>query len=138
MAMLQWRPLNEIEKFLEDHVQFGSQIIVDLYEEKDSLIAQVHIPGIEQDHVDILVRDHTLRIVAYREKESEDKEKNYYYKEIKRGKVERLISLPTWVVSERAQAEFHNGVLKVVLPKQHANDSGSHKIKIQSNQKINR
>jgi HSP20 family protein len=49
--------------------------------------------------------------------EDEQKEKSWHIREQRWGSFERSISLPTDVVSEKAQADFDNGILTITLPK---------------------
>jgi HSP20 family protein len=118
MAIIRWRPFHDIEKFFENNFHsHHADLAVDLYEEKDAIIAHVHVPGIDPDKIDISVEDHALKISGSREEEKETEDKNYYYKEIQRGDFERVITLPTAVIPEKTRAEFKDGVLKIYLPK---------------------
>jgi len=49
--------------------------------------------------------------------EDEQNDKAWHIREHRWGSFERSISLPTDVVSEKAQADFDNGILTVTLPK---------------------
>ena len=49
--------------------------------------------------------------------EEEQKDKAWHIREQRWGSFERSISLPTDVVSEKAQADFENGILTITLPK---------------------
>jgi len=44
------------------------------------------------------------------------KEKAYHIREQRCGSFERGVALPTVVISDKAKAEFENGILTVTLP----------------------
>lgn len=130
MAIIRWRPLDEeLDKFFEHfHTHASTDLAVDLYDEDDSIVAKVSLAGINPEKVDISVDDNLLRISGEREEDKEVEDKNYYYKEIRRGSFERIIPLPTAVVAEKTKAEMHDGILKIYLPKKKAVQASKVKI----------
>jgi HSP20 family protein len=81
------------------------------------------------EKLNITVKDGYLKIVGFREEEKEKKETNFYYKEIRRGDFDRWVKLPVEVKAEKAEAQYKNGVLKVLIPKKE--EVKEEKIKIQ-------
>jgi HSP20 family protein len=49
--------------------------------------------------------------------EKEDKKKNYYRREIRRGSFARTVALPVEVELDKATADLQKGVLNVHIPK---------------------
>jgi HSP20 family protein len=90
---------------------------LDLYEEKDEIVAKAEIPGIEKDAVQVNITDHLLTIKGEKKKEEETKEKNFYRAERSYGAFSRSVELPADVQVEKARASFRNGVLEIHLPK---------------------
>jgi HSP20 family protein len=90
---------------------------VDMYQTDDDVVVQVAIPGIKPEDVQISVTGDTLNIKGASKEESNTKEKAYHIREQRWGSFERTLSLPTAVKSDKAAAEFENGVLTVTLPK---------------------
>ena len=125
-TLMKWEPFKEMERFFGEDFPFlpivpklkmGWDMAVDVYEEKGNIIAEMNLPGIDPEKLEITVRDGYLKILGKREEEKEKKETNFYYKEIKRGEFERLVRLPVAVKAEKAEAQYTKGVLKVILPK---------------------
>ena len=124
MALMKWEPFEPFEKLFEKFpmipfaptIQMGSDFAVDLYEEKDRLIAEMNLPGVKPEEIEITFQNNNLHITLKKVEEKETKEKEYYYKEIKRGRFERLVTLPVEVKTEKTEAHYTNGVLKVVMP----------------------
>src|SRR3989338_642974 len=90
---------------------------VDVYEEKDNIIVETQLAGIDPDKVDISIENDVLCIKGESEKKSEVEDKNYYRKEIRRGSFFRSVPLPSHVLGEKASAEAVNGILKIAVPK---------------------
>src|SRR6185295_14884314 len=92
----------------------GWDMAVDLYEEKENLVAEMNLPGIDPKQIDITFQNGSLRIFG---KRIEEKEKGYFRKEIHRGEFERVIQLPFEVKTEKTEAHYNGGVLKILMPK---------------------
>lgn len=136
--LMKWEPFKEVERFFGEDFPFlpmvpkpkmGWDMAVDVYEEKGNVVAEMNLPGIEPEKLNITVKDGYLKITGAREEEKEKKETNFYYKEIKRGEFERFVKLPVDVKADKADAQYKKGVLKVILPKKE--DVKEEKIKVQ-------
>ncbi len=143
MSLIKWTPFfpefNDLDKELESLLpglrgnQFGFAPAVDMYENKDNIIIETQLGGIDPDKVDISIENNVLAIKGESEKKSEVDDKNYYRKEIHRGSFYRSIPLPTKVDGKRATAINEGGILKITIPK--ALETKSQTIKIQSKNK---
>ena len=140
MSLIKWTPFfsdDEMDKAFGDFLpavrgdQFGFTPAVDMYEDKDNIIVETQLAGIDPEKVDISVEDNVLCLKGESEKKSEVDDKNYYRKEIRRGAFYRSIALPTKVDSEKAIATNEGGMLKIVIPK--APELKAKKIQIQKN-----
>lgn len=132
MSIIRWRPFEELEESFEDIEPFranGWDLAADVYEDKDKIVVEMHLPGIDPNKVDIDVDENYLRISGSREESEEKKEKNFFKKEIRRGSFERVIPLPCAVESEKAQAECKEGTLKIILPKKQGKQPSKIQIK---------
>jgi len=126
MALIKWtpflEPFEEMDKMLTDfapsiHRQGGYVPAVDMYEDKDNVIVETQLAGIDPDKVNISIENDVLTIKGESEKKSEVEEKNYYKKEIRRGSFYRSVQLPTHVSGDAAKAIAEDGVLKITIPK---------------------
>ena len=90
---------------------------VDMYQTDENVVVKVAVPGMKSDDVQISVTGDTLSIKGETKEESNSKEKAYHIREQRWGAFERTLTLPTAVKSDKATAEFENGVLTVTLPK---------------------
>jgi len=63
------------------------------------------------------------------DEQKEEKEKNYWRKEIRKGSFERAVRLPVAVKEDEVEATYEKGILKIVMPK--IETKSKSKIKIQ-------
>ncbi|MFQ3676097.1 MAG: Hsp20/alpha crystallin family protein [Endomicrobiia bacterium] len=90
---------------------------VDIWEDKDKIVVEAELPGVDKKDVDVNINDGLLTIRAVSEKKQESKEKNYYRSERSFGEFVRSIRLPYEIDNKNVKATFKNGVLEVQLPK---------------------
>ena len=90
---------------------------VDMYQTDNEVVIKAAVPGVKAEDVQISVTGDMLTIKGETKEKSEVNEKAYHIREQRWGAFERSVSLPTAVVSEKAKAEFEDGVLTVTLPK---------------------
>ena len=90
---------------------------VDVYQTDDAVVVKSAIPGIKPEDIDISITGDTLTIKGETRVEEEVNEENYIRRERRCGSFYRSLALPLPVVTEKAEAEFENGVLTLTLPK---------------------
>lgn len=135
MALIRWEPFRDIEQFLSEAWPpaasgFGWDLAVDVYEEKDKVIATMNVPGIDPDKVAVSFNDEQHLRIAGARQEQRTEEKNYYSREIRHGSFERLVRLPTPVDQNKAEATYESGVLKITAPKKKESVVDKVKIKV--------
>lgn len=104
---------------------------VDLYEEKEELVAKVELPGMGKDDIQVNITDHHLTIKGEKKKEEEIKEENYYRSERSYGAFTRTLELPAEVLVDKARASFKDGVLEIRLPKSEEAKKKEIKVKVE-------
>lgn len=125
MAIIRWEPFRDLEHIFEETLpqlplslsSVGWNLAVDVYEDGNNVIAKMNLPGVDSKNIDISVEDDTLQVIGSRQEEQETKEKHYYSREIRRGAFERTVRLPAKVEVGKAEAEYKDGVLRVMMPK---------------------
>ena len=96
----------------------GLQIpAVDLYQTDDEVVVKASLPGLKAEDVQITVTGEMLTLKGEFKQKEDVKEKAYHLREQRYGIFERTFALPTEVVSDKAKAEFENGILTITLPK---------------------
>ena len=90
---------------------------IDLYETADEVVMKANLPGLKSDDVQISVTSDVLTLRGEVLPADNQKEATYHIMERRTGVFERSITLPTDVQTEKAKADFENGVLTITLPK---------------------
>ncbi|MFC1836362.1 Hsp20/alpha crystallin family protein [Thermodesulfobacteriota bacterium] len=90
---------------------------VDVLETPDTYIFRADLPGVGKERISIEVKGNVLRIYGERELEPEPRIAAYHSIERETGAFERYFTVPGTVDPDKAQAEYVDGVLSVVLPK---------------------
>ena len=105
----------------------------DLSETPDAFQVRLDVPGIKPDDIHIEVTDNSVRISGQRKEEKEEKGKTYHRVERRSGEFSESMVLPCSVKEDRVEADYHDGVLTVTLPKAEA--AKTRTVKIKSNGK---
>jgi len=101
----------------------------DLSETADAFQVRLDLPGIKPDDITVQVTGDVLQISGERKEEKEDKGKTYHRLERRSGKFSQSVRLPSAVNEEKVQAEFHDGVLTITLPKTESTKTRTVKVK---------
>ncbi len=104
---------------------------LDVAETKNEIVVKAEVPGLGPKDIDISLSDGLLTIKGEKKQEREEKEENYHLVERSYGSFARSIRLPNEVRSDKINASYKNGVLKVVLPKSEEAKKKEVKIKVQ-------
>jgi len=89
----------------------------DLAETEDRFEVTVELPGMKPEDVTVEYKDGALCIHGERKEETEEKGKTFHRVERQYGEFRRVLPLPTAIDETAVQAEFKDGVLKVLAPK---------------------
>jgi HSP20 family protein len=93
---------------------------VDTYENEDTFVVEMDIPGVHPENVEINFEQNTLTIKGTRAatvKAPEKGELRLFTSERVSGSFVRAIRLPEYVDGEKIDAQYGNGVLTVTVPK---------------------
>lgn len=96
---------------------------IDVVEKQDAYLLYAELPGVDASAVDISFEQNVLTLKGTKPSSIEtakDGEVRVYAAERITGSFERSVRLPEFVDSEKIQAEFVNGLLKVTVPKARA------------------
>lgn len=134
MDLVPWRPFgDELTSFRKEIDKLWNRFLgetpfartfteewlpsVDISENKDSYIVKAELPGLDAKDVDVSLSGDLLTIKGERKKETEEKDENHYRSERYYGSFQRVFRLPSSVKSDKIEATFDKGVLKITLPK---------------------
>jgi len=147
MNMIRWQPLHEMvsmqdwmDRFFNDRFIIPSSICgngldvpIDVYQTNDAVTVKATLPGTTPDDIDVSITDDTLTIKGETKSGDEVKAENYYRKERRYGSFSRSIVLPSLLKTDKAEANFEDGVLTLTIPK--AEETKPKQIKIKAKDK---
>ncbi len=133
MELVPWRPFRELGTLRKEmdrlrepfsavapFAGLGSEEWLpsaDISETKDKLLIKLDLPGLETKDVNVSVSGDILTIKGEKRKEEEEKDENYYHCERYCGSFQRSFRLPANIQSDKVEASFDKGVLKITLPR---------------------
>lgn len=135
-----WNPLrqtNLLEPFvdLQDLIQgFGARSLsrgyektlemrMDVQEDDKAYQVSVDVPGVKKEDIDVAVEGNQVTVSAeVRHEETHDNQKELHSERFY-GKASRSFTLPAEVDSNKAQASYDGGVLRLTLPKKGSSQS---------------
>lgn len=90
---------------------------LDLVETESSLVAEVEVPGINPDDIDISVTADMLTVTGDKKQETGEQAKHFHFEERAYGRFSRSIPLPTAVNPDRVEARYKDGILTITMGK---------------------
>lgn len=90
---------------------------VDIFENKENLVLEAELPGMNRDDFELSFENNVLTLKGERKFEKKTEGDNYHRVERSYGEFTRSFTLPQTVTVDGVKAEFNNGILHVTLPK---------------------
>ena len=149
MALLrrreEWNPLKDLLEIQEEINRLfdtslakwpftkkkGEIPAVDVYEDKDNIVVEADIPGVDPKDIEINLENDTLTLRGKKEEKKEEKKGDYYCMERFYGEFHRSIQIPSKVDTSKIKATYKKGVLKNALPKKEEEKEKGIKIEIE-------
>ena len=128
---------NEMDRFINNFTRdflapvqsFAAAFNTDIVEEEDHYLLEAELPGFEKKDISIDVEGDQLVIRAAREENTEEEKKNYIHKERHFGTYTRRFDI-SGIDVDKIEAKYEDGILKLTLPKQEAQEPEGKKITI--------
>jgi HSP20 family protein len=95
---------------------FRAQPAMNVWERDDALVVEMEVPGVKNDEADISVVNGELTIKIDRPEKPEENV-TYHRRERPTGMQTRVLRLPVEVDADHVEADLHDGILTVTLPK---------------------
>lgn len=90
---------------------------VDVSETRDEIIVKAELPGTDPKDIDVSIAQGCLSIRGEKKEETDEGGRGFRIRERSYGSFFRIIPLPDEVDQDHIRASFHDGVLKIALPK---------------------
>lgn len=110
----------DLDKFWENGWSLSPTIsdstTMDLYEEDGKLVVEVSLPNFKKNEIKVTTNNGVLEVSAeHIEKEENEDKRRYYFRESSNQYLRR-VTLPEGVKADMVEAEFKDGLLKVIMP----------------------
>ena len=89
----------------------------DVFEDDKQVVIRLEIPGMDKEDLDIEVQGDVVVVRGEKRFQRESSEGRYHVLQCAYGSFRRTVPLPTPVLSDKAKANYRNGVLRIELPK---------------------
>ncbi|HEY9788476.1 MAG TPA: Hsp20/alpha crystallin family protein [Candidatus Obscuribacterales bacterium] len=90
---------------------------LDVSESDENIRVDCELPGIEQKDIELSLSGKMLSIKGEKKTEEESRHKGMYRSERRYGSFLRTVELPNGLDLDKTAAEFHNGLLRITIPK---------------------
>lgn len=133
------RSMDRLSKMMEDllpepdALRQGWYPSVDVKETDQEVVFLMDLPGVKEEDIEVELNGDLLTLCGRREHVEEEKRKDYVRIERESGEFRRSFTLNFAAKPEKIVAEHQNGVLKVTVPKEKAENT--HRIKVLANGK---
>jgi HSP20 family protein len=89
---------------------------IDVVEREGQYVVRADLPGMTKDDLKVEITDEAVVIQGERKTQKKEEVEGYTYSECSYGSFYRAIPLPAGSEASKANAEFTNGVLEIVVP----------------------
>jgi HSP20 family protein len=144
MGLERWDPFRDMmtlrdtmDRLLQQSISGTGQLLsnirpdsipMDVVERDDAFEVRASVPGVKPEDVEVVVQGERLTVRAETRREEEQRGENWLIREQRFGTLQRTVTLPSPVDSDRAEARIENGVLTLRLPK--AQETRPHRISV--------
>ena len=111
------RSLFDIAPFFQRERRLTVVPQVDIVEKDDAYEITAELPGMDESNVEVKLGNGGLTIKGEKQEEKEEKKEGYYLQERHFGSFERNFAVPECVNTDKIEATFKKGILKVTMPK---------------------
>jgi HSP20 family protein len=88
---------------------------IEMVQRDNQLVIRADLPGVKKEDVTVEIDEDRVIIRGERRQERTQESRGVYRSEVSYGAFERTIPLPEGVDPEKAQANYHDGVLEISL-----------------------
>lgn len=124
MAQTKWRPFFDIKQIFEDSAEEPDNkaiwdLAIDLYEDANNIFAEMDMPGINPNTIEVSVVKNYLKITGATFEETFEG-RTVRQRSALELSFKRMIRLPARVQNSSVKVLYRNGILKVAIPKEYS------------------
>ncbi len=144
MTLVRFEPLREFENFSNQIQKYFDELPFiatgrsdsfmpkfDIYEDAEHLFVDTEAPGVSKEDIRLTIEDNILTLEGEKKQSEELKEKNFFRSERMYGSFKRSFTLPVEVDSQKVEAKYDNGLLRIKFRKVDAQPKNEKTIEVQ-------
>lgn len=132
-TLTRWNPVREMmalrdmmDRVFEEGVESSATrwseatewpLALDVVENKEGYMVKASLPGVDPDEIEITVNDNVLTIKGQVKQDETVEGVRYHVRERRYGTYSRSLTLPQLVNTDAVEADYHNGILSLFVPK---------------------
>jgi HSP20 family protein len=89
---------------------------INVFQQGDTLVAVIEVPGVKKDDLDIQAKDNAIRISG-RKEIAYPKDVSVHRRERLTGTFDRTLTVPMQIDANGIKAEYRDGILALFLPR---------------------
>ena len=90
---------------------------IDIYDEDDSIVFEMEVPGADPKNLNLYVSGDVLIIEGAKRENKREAKTNFYCMERSFGKFRRLVEIPITANLRRVKSSYKDGILRVTIEK---------------------
>jgi len=102
---------------------FGNMPASNILEKAQEYVIEILAPGLEKEDFKLQLENKVLSVSYQPKEDSNSKEQNYLLREMAIGSFTRSFTIPDTIDKEKISATYHQGVLKISVPKNDAHSA---------------
>lgn len=114
--------------WMEPLCEFNAKL--DVKDNDKAIEVTAELPGVELKDIHVSFDRGNLVLRGEKRSEKEESDKGYYRMERSFGSFHRVIPMPTAVHEDKATATYKDGILKILVPKNHQPAAAEKKIEV--------
>lgn len=118
------------DSFISSVLSPGNAVRADIRENEEEYIVEAEVPGLKKEDIKLDLRHDVLTISVDREEEIKEERDNYVRRERRFGSIKRSFLVEN-VRHEGVKAQYEDGLLTVILPKDKNVKSDRYRIDVQ-------
>jgi HSP20 family protein len=135
MPYRRWDPFQDLialhQELLSDNVGTGLQETskpswapaVDIFETDKNYIIKAEVSGVDPSDIKLEYKENKLTLKGYRPGGGSDQTRQYYRIERTHGHFQRSFFLPSGLCCDEIEADYEDGVLQIMVPKDNEDKS---------------
>jgi HSP20 family protein len=91
--------------------------LINVYDDSENVVVSAELPGMTKDKISITFADNALTISGKLDPCIENQKMSVIRQERSKGNFEKVVHLPSKIMTDKIDASFNNGILSIKLPK---------------------